>query len=201
MTRRTVNHRSPVSHHNPVPSTSVTSTRLVAAAVLSFALLAGCGVGGDGADGATQGGSTVDAAQVDAHTPLSEAVDVDALDEHRTDHVGDNSAVIALVRATRPEAVGGVDLQLHTDAEPYALTLSFSATGTPLPDAETEDLLSDRAALLLATIGNVDEVRWEVDGRQQGSMDRAAADERAGSPVSELGATREGLEELVGLLG
>lgn len=159
------------------------------AASASLLLLAGC-AGSEGAE---------ERPDVTPDTALS-AVDIESLDEHRTPYLGDNSRVAALVNATSADAVGDLTLELHTDHRPYELVLTFSSVTPGMTADVAGDLLTDLAALLLATIDNVDEVRWELPelpGEVDGSLDRAEADALVGSHVAELGATADGLRELV----
>ncbi len=156
-------------------------------------VLAGCA--GDG---------SAERADVTMDSALSEAVDVASLEENRTPHLGDNSRVVALVGATGPRAVGESTLELRTDQQPYGLVLNFSAVADGVTADVADDLMTDRAALLLATIDNVDEVRWtlpeDVDQGEGGVLTRAEADALVGSSVADIGATAEGLEELVSRL-
>lgn len=123
-------------------------------------------------------------------------VDVTALDEHRTPYVGDNSEVAALVGALGLDAVGERTLALATGERPYAVTIEFSSLAEDLPAADADALLADRAALLLATVDNADEVRW-AHPEGTGVVTRADADTAAGGPVAELGADAEGLRDLL----
>ena len=162
---------------------------------VSGALLVLAGCAGDG---------TEERADVTMDSALSEAVDVASLEEHRTPHLGDNSRVVALVGATSPHAVGESTLELRTDQRPYGLVLSFSAVADGVTADVADDLMTDRATLLLATIDKVDEVRWtlpeEVDQGEGGVLTRAEADALVGFSVADVGATAEGLEELVSRL-
>lgn len=140
-------------------------------------------------------------AEITEHTPLSQAVDVTALHENRTSYLGDNSRVIALLAAVHPEAVGSASLQLTTGARPYVVTIAFSSLAPNVTELEAGALLRPRAALLLATIDNADEVRWELPEAATAaggaSLTRAQADALTGSSVAQLGATTAGLNDLV----
>lgn len=155
----------------------------------SLLMLTGCAV------------STQDRGEVTKDSPLSQAVDIASLHENRTQHLGDNSRVVALVDATGPEAVGELTLELHTDHRPYGLVLDFSSVAPGVTDDVADDLMTDRAVLLMATIDNVDEVHWQLPGRSGqgpgGSLSRAEADALVGSPVAGMGTTAEELEDLV----
>ena len=145
-----------------------------------------------------------DRADVTPETPLPEAVDVASLEENRTPHLGDNSRVVALVGATRPDAVGESTIELETAERPYGLVLHFSSVADGVTADVADGLLTDRATLLLATIDNVDEVRWTLPqgagAGEGGVLTRAEADALVGAPVADAGATAEGLTELLSLL-
>lgn len=147
---------------------------------------------------------SADRGDVTPETPLSEAVDVASLEENRTPHLGDNSRVVALVGATRPDAVGESTIELQTAERPYGLVLHFSSVVDGVTADVADSLLTDRATLLLATIDNADEARWtlpEGAGTAEGGvLTRAEADALVGAPVADAGATAEGLTELLNQL-
>lgn len=162
---------------------------------VSAVLVVVAGCAGDGSE---------EGADVTMDSALSEAIDVASLEENRTPYLGDNSRVVALVGATGPRAVGESTLELRTGQRPYGLVLNFSAVADGVTPDVADDLMMDRATLLLATIDNVDEVRWtlpeDVDQGEGGVFTRGEADALVGSSVAEIGATAEGLEELVSRL-
>lgn len=151
---------------------------VLAVAALAALLLTGCAAGPD--DPPAAPGSP----------------DVTALHENRTVHVGDASRVSTLVRSLGLDAFGASTIALTTDERPYAVTVELASQPDDLTPESADALLADRAALLLATVDNVDEVRWDVAGRT-GSVTRADADTAAGGPVTELGADADGLRDLV----
>lgn len=154
-------------------------------------MLTSCGVG-------TGAGERSDVTEDSA---LSEAVDIASLQENSTRYLGDNSRVIALVDATGPEAVGEPTLELHTDHRPYGLVINFSSVAPGVTADTADGLMTDRAVLLMATIDNVDEIRWTLPERSglgpDGSLSRAEADALVGFPVADLGTTEDDLKELV----
>lgn len=155
-----------------------------AAALVGIALLGGC---------------SVSPSPVDAGPTSQDAVDVVVLDEHRTAYLGDASSVGALAEAIGVSSLGERTIALSTDSRPYAVTIDFTSLADRVTPDRADQVMTDRAALLLATIGNADEIRWRLPGDQAAVkvLTRAAADERAGAPVAELGATADGLERLV----
>lgn len=130
-------------------------------------------------------------------TPLGETVDLPALHEHRTEYLGDASSVVALTAAVGLGTQGGRTIALDTDERPYALTVELTSVDEGGAQDRIDRLMTDRAALLLATIGNADEVRWDLpDDGTDGALTRTAADALAGAPVATLGSTAGGLDEL-----
>ncbi|WP_028049495.1 DUF4825 domain-containing protein [Cellulomonas sp. URHD0024] len=157
----------------------------LAVAVASIALLGGC--------------SVTHPAVSEPTAPLSESVDLVALDAHRSAYIGDASKVAALTAAVDVGSLGDQTLALSTDARPYALTIEFTSLADGATPALVDQLMTDRAALLLATIGNADEVRWTLPGGEgtTAALTRASADELAGAPVAEIGESVAGLADLV----
>ena len=156
----------------------------IAAAVAAIVVLGGCS-----ATGETESGLTA---------PLRESVDLVALDAHRTAYLGDASSVSALATAVDVGALGDHTLALSTDRRPYAVTIEFTSLSDSVTPA-ADLFMTHRAALLLATIGNADEVRWTLSGGMDTAavLTRADADELAGAPVAEFGETADGLGDLV----
>lgn len=150
------------------------------------------------------GGSAHGPSAVTKDMTLSAATDIDALHENRTEYLGDNSRVLALVEATGPEVVGEQTLELHTDDRPYVLVMAFSSVDVDVTSEIADDLMTDRAVLLLATIDNVDEIRWKLpeslSQEPDGSLSRAEADALIGSSAAGMGATAGSLTELVEFL-
>ena len=144
------------------------------------------------ASGCTLIGSYTDApgptgAGEDPATATSMAIDAQALFKARTPHLGDNSAVIRVVDATRVSLLGQRTLALITDRQP--LTLVISLTDIQLDEPRrVKELVTERAVLMLACISNADLVRWTVEGLDgaSGELSRADADTLAGAPVAGL---------------
>lgn len=166
-----------------MPSLTVPRPGL-AAAVVGILLLGGC--------------SATSAPVSGTLAPLREAVDVVALDKHRSAYLGDANRTMALAAAVGVGAVGSSTFALSTDRRPYVLTIEFASLADGVTPTLANELMTDRAALLLATIRNADEVRWVLPGGEDtvGVLTRAVADELAGEPVAELGETLEGLDHL-----
>ena len=92
---------------------------------------------------------------------------VQALYEARTPYIGDNSAVGALLRELGRWYGGGVlsgyTVSLQTASRPYGLTLDFTGLPEGLSDPFAAELnleMERLSPLLLALIGNLEEVRW-----------------------------------------
>ena len=92
---------------------------------------------------------------------------VQALYEARTPYVGDNSAVGALLqqlgRWYGDGILTGYTVSLQTASQPYGLTLDFTGQPEPLPESYSADLnleMNRLSPLLLALVGNLEEVHW-----------------------------------------
>lgn len=105
-------------------------------------------------------------------TAISPAVQ--AIYEAQTPYLGDNSTVSALLQELSRWYGGGIltgyTMSLQTASQPYGLTLGFAGPEVPLdlmrkpdPDSFAADLhleMERLSPLLLALIGNLEEVRW-----------------------------------------
>lgn len=129
--------------------------------------------------------------------PLHESVDLAALATHRSPYLGDASRVTALTAAVDVGALGDRTLALATERRPYVLTIDFASLADGVTPALVDQAMTGRAALLLATIDNADEVRWTVPDGGTGVLSRADADALAGTPVAGLGTSADGLADLV----
>ena len=92
---------------------------------------------------------------------------VQALYEARTPYIGDNSAVGALLqqlgRWYGDGVLSGYTISLQTASQPYGLTLDFTGQPETLPESYSVDLnleMNRLSPLLLALIGNLEEVHW-----------------------------------------
>lgn len=92
---------------------------------------------------------------------------VQALYEARTPYIGDNSAVGALLqqlgRWYGDGVLSGYTISLQTASQPYGLTLDFTGQPEGMSDSLAVTLNSEMerlSPLLLALIGNLEEVHW-----------------------------------------
>lgn len=92
---------------------------------------------------------------------------VQALYEAQTPYIGNNSAVGALLqelgRWYGNGVLSGYTVSLQTSSQPYGLTLDFTGQPEGSSDSFAADLnleMERLSPLLLALIGNLDEVRW-----------------------------------------
>ncbi|MGO1833161.1 MAG: DUF4825 domain-containing protein [Actinomycetaceae bacterium] len=130
--------------------------------------------------------------------PIREIADADALDANRTDTVGDNSAVIALVDAAGAGELGEYEVALQTDTEPYSIDIRYSSINPEIEEWEWMETGHDIGVLLLATIGNIDMVlHTHPDGESGGATTRETATWDLGADPLELGADRGGLLEMI----
>lgn len=75
-------------------------------------------------------------------------------------NVGDASADIALLDALGIAAIGSHTIQLETSEKPFILRINFSELSTAYKAINFDIDMKTRAAILLALIGNVDEIHY-----------------------------------------
>jgi hypothetical protein len=103
----------------------------------------------------------------------------------RAAYVGDNSRVMALVRALFPDPPFTYTLSLQTSAPPFALTVKIDESAKPTSHTD----FSEQATLLLGLIGNVDAVAVTSGGTRY-SLTAADASKRLRYDVKELGKSK-----------
>lgn len=111
----------------------------------------------------------------------------ETLARHKTQYLGDNSAVLALVDALpQPEGMSYQEIELHTGGEPENMALQIRYS---LQDDEQyidRDVMRFNAVMLFATIENLEECIFRVE-------------EAGGSLVEDVAYTREELTEQTGV--
>lgn len=83
---------------------------------------------------------------------------IDRVYQAQTPYVGDAPAVGQVLSAGRFDWIGDYTIELQTSAQPYRLTLNFSAPHTPGGIRLSETGLYQDMAAVLAIIGNLDEI-------------------------------------------
>lgn len=83
---------------------------------------------------------------------------IDRVYQAQTPYVGDAPAVGQVLSAGRFGWIGDYTIELQTSAQPYRLTLNFSAPHTPDGIRLSETGLYQDMAAVLAIIGNLDEI-------------------------------------------
>ena len=83
---------------------------------------------------------------------------IDRIYQAQTPYVGDAPAVGQVLSAGRFDWIGDYTIELQTSAQPYRLTLNFSAPHTPGGIRLSETGLYQDMAAVLAIIGNLDEM-------------------------------------------
>ena len=83
---------------------------------------------------------------------------IDRVYQAQTPYVGDAPAVGQVLSAGRFDWIGDYTIELQTSAQPYRLTLNFSAPHTPGGIRLSETGLYQDMAAVLAIIGNLDEM-------------------------------------------
>lgn len=165
-------------HRTPRRQLPPRLVRVVALGVVATTL--GACSGSDGTDG--------DGPRLLATSPTSTGQLAETLWVDRSEHVGDNSKVIALVADVGLTAPGRPTLELQTSTRPYGVTIRY-ADGVHVDPAE----LTRPATLLLGTIGNLGRVRVEADGTTF-TLSAADATRALGHDVKRLGQDRSALE-------
>ena len=102
----------------------------------------------------------------------------------QTPYVGDNSAVgraLAAVDTWYGPPIVDYTISLQTSSEPYGLTIHFDSVTAYIPGAA--DTINERmrilAPVLLALVGNLEEVRWTYTGEDGVAVTHTMALERA----------------------
>ena len=83
---------------------------------------------------------------------------IDRIYQAQTPYVGNAPAVGQVLSAGRFDWIGDYTIELQTSAQPYRLTLNFSAPHTPGGIRLSETGLYQDMAAVLAIIGNLDEI-------------------------------------------
>lgn len=98
------------------------------------------------------------------------------------------------------ERLGGFTNQLQTGAAPYGWTIRLSEPVEPEEEERAASAMGSYAAVLMALIGNLEQVSFEytVDGVEKTvSLSLEEASAAAGGDVKALGETPSGLQELM----
>lgn len=110
----------------------------------------------------------------------------------RVPYVGSNSAVAALVSSVGPAPAGSYTISLATETPPYALTVHLARSAKPFSDTD----FTRPAVLLLALVGNLDEVSFVSSG-QRFTLTSVQASSDLGYDVKDLGRDRDALTRYV----
>lgn len=156
---------------------------LLAAAVLVGVSLSSCTVNASQDHVAIAAGAGVDA-------------ESDALWEHRTPFVGDNSRVIALISDADFGPGASYTIKLQTEKPPYGLTVAFpggDVSGKPLAAVN----FTRAATKVLGTVGNLEWVKVTGEGADVFSLTAKQASETLGFDVKELGQDQRKLTDYV----
>ena len=98
------------------------------------------------------------------------------------------------------ERLGGFTNQLQTGAAPYGWTIRLTEPVDPSREESAVSAMESYAPVLMALIGNLEQVRFEyiVEGvEKSGSLSLEEASAAAGGDVKALGETPSGLQELM----
>ncbi|KHL95524.1 peptidase M56 BlaR1 [Paenibacillus sp. IHB B 3415] len=137
---------------------------------------------------------------------------VDQLMESKTNFVGDNSKVVALIgEMPLPAGLEGAGIELKTGSRPYELTINYSmkdAAGVMKDGAISGEVFFRNSILLFSLIDNVDSI-IHVIADHTGEYDgvtytytflREQIDKQLGEDVRQYAADETGLRQLIGRL-
>lgn len=121
-------------------------------------------------------------------------------------YVGDAMADGKLLKALGVLELGEYQIELTTSERPYVLQVNFQSE--PASPGALNRAMESRAALLLALIGNLDEVRWTYrqNLNQEPNLIAARFDEAnasaftGGTPIKDCGASSAALQNLLNRL-
>jgi len=113
-----------------------------------------------------------------------------ALWEDRTAYIGDNSKVLALVKASGLASMGEYRVSLQTDTPPYAMTVAYSRIGKPFDSID----FTPQTDLLLGLVANLDQVTVTADGSTR-SFTAKEATTRLGHDVKDLASNEAALTD------
>lgn len=137
---------------------------------------------------------------------------VDQLMESKTNFVGDNSKVVALIgEMPLPAGLEGAGIELKTGSRPYELTINYSmkdAAGVKKDGAISAEFFYRNSILLFSLIDNVDSIihviadhTGEYDGvTYTSTFLREQIDKQLGEDVRQYAADETGLRQLIGRL-
>lgn len=125
--------------------------------------------------------------------PLAQSdTEISELYDTRTSYLGDNSAIGQVLLKTNVGAYGDYTYELKTDERPYVITVHFKQLSRPFAKIDF-----DRSAILiLALVDNADEVEFRY-GEERYALTRKGASRIAGKDVSDIGASKEALEDFL----
>ena len=129
------------------------------------------------------------------------ATTTDMLFSHKNEYIGDASADGAILQALNVSALGKYDISLETDSQPYSLTVNFSEINVPADELNSK--MEMYSYVLLALIGNADEISWNInadDVKDSKSVTIDDADKAYGN-IRDCAASVENLHSLLTNIG
>ena len=128
-----------------------------------------------------------------------------ALYATQTPYVGDAPAITQLAELLSvSQQLGSYTNQLHTESEPYAWDILLEKEFSPGEIPAAEELMTQDAYLLLALIGNLEQINWiytTSTGEQTLSISAAMATENLGQEIKSFATAPSQLEGLLRHLG
>ncbi len=124
--------------------------------------------------------------------------------ENKTDYVGDNSKVGAIISLlTFPQNIVYDTFELFTDSEPYGITVNLKTdtkTKNFYSDETNQQQFKDNAIIMFALIRNVEYINFNLDdGLAPYSMQytREWANQQYGKDVRDFAVSKEELSKLI----
>jgi Antirepressor regulating drug resistance, predicted signal transduction N-terminal membrane component len=130
--------------------------------------------------------------------------DLDKLMDNKTLYVGNASKVGGLIGGLpKPPGLEGKGMELQTTAEPYGVTINYTAIDAN--KLTSLDVFYRNSILLLSLIDNVDHITYRVDPnistKERGALEitisRAEADQMLGEDVRHFAADERSVRELI----
>lgn len=177
------------------PAFRVIATSVIAVLVLAVALTSNP-IGGTAVHGPSEEGKKG-----------ASAYDVEALMKNKTQYIGSNSRVVALIDALPlPEGVNRGVVQLATSEAPYGLTINYSLEDDSVRISEEQFLRN--SMLLFALIDNVEVVNHQGHWKNKSlssipftfTYTRADAEKVVNGDVRQFALDKERLAELIDIL-
>lgn len=117
----------------------------------------------------------------------------------KTDYIGDQTADIAILEALGVEqTIGSFTIQLHTETEPYGLTVHLTRRDDILPMEDVDQVMGRYGYLFLALVDNAGVFSWDYS--TAGGVHSCTVDTAGRFDVKPFGESRDSFRELCGVI-